>query len=258
MKIKTESDLNQLDEAIQNELGIDIKKYRSKEIEENISELLSFLTYAIRAIQTPIFIAFLLFVAGFFLLDLVHIEKLIYAVVGIGLFLTIGAVVGVLLLIWGIKNDVLEVINYSLNLTKTIQNDVGAVKTQMTDGEKERKYQLFFKGVLHLVTIPIVTKIVAEKVPFVGGIFQGLIRKVLTAVADNSLVFKLLLHSDILESGSTTAAIKDYENDAKAVHSFVATIDKAVSKVLRVVQFPLFIVLVVQVFILLVFLYLIH
>jgi len=40
----------------------------------------------------------------------VHVENLIYGVFGLVLTLIVALLIGVLLIIWGIKNDVLEVI----------------------------------------------------------------------------------------------------------------------------------------------------
>jgi len=246
MKIRTNRTARKLDKAIQEELGIDIKKYRDQEVEETIGDLLSFVGYAINAIKFPLFIGFGLFVAGFFVLDLVHIENLIYGIFGSILILITALMTGILLIIWGIKNDVLEVIDYSLNLTKNIQQDAHAVQSQITGEDKERKYELFYKGVLHLITIPSVSGVIADRIPFVGRIAGGLVRRVLAAAADNKLVFKLLLKANIFElGGSENTAIQKIAGGTNRLRDLVEGIDHAVSKVLRVAQFPFVVVLVV-------------
>ncbi len=239
MKVRTKRAARKLDKVIQEELGIDIKKYRDEEVEETVGDLLNFIGYAINAIKIPLVIGLILFVLGFFVLDLVHVENLIYGIFGGILMLITAVLIGVLLVIWGIKNDVLEVIDYSLNLTNNIQRDAQTVQSQISGKDKERKYELFYKGVLHLVTIPIVSETISDKIPFVGGVFGRLVRRVLAAATDNKLIFKLLLKSNIFESGgSESKAMQGFVSTTNRLRDVVEGIDRAVSKVLRVVQFP--------------------
>ena len=42
MKIRTQTDVDNLDRHIQNELGIDIKKYSDEDVANNLIELLNF------------------------------------------------------------------------------------------------------------------------------------------------------------------------------------------------------------------------
>jgi len=246
MKVRTKRAARKLDKLIQKELGIDIKKYRDDEVEETVSDLLNFVGYAINAIKIPLLIGLILFIAGFFVLDLVHVENLIYGIFGGVLILVTALLIGVLLVIWGIKSDVLEVIDYSLNLTNNIQQDAQSVQSQITDGDKERKYELFYKGVLHLVTIPIVSETISDKIPFVGGFVGRLVRRVLAAATDNKVIFKLLLKSSIFESGgSETKAMQGFVKTTNRLRDVVEGIDRAVSKVLRVIQFPFVTILVI-------------
>lgn len=242
MKVRTKRAARKLDKLTQEELGVDIKKYRDAEVEETVSDMFNFLTYAINAIKFPLFIGLGLFITGFFALDLVHVENLIYGVFGIVLTLIVALMIGVLLIIWGIKSDVLEVIDYSLNLTKNIQKDTHAIQTQMTGEDKEHKYQLFYKGVLHLITIPIVSSVIGKKIPFVGGVAEGLVRRVLAVAADNDFIFNLLYKADVFDAST---AVGGFAAQTNSLREMVEGIDRAVSKVLRVVQFPFIIVLLI-------------
>jgi len=242
MQFRTNRTARKLDKAIQEELGVDIKKYRDPEVEETVSDLLNLLTYAANAVKFPLLIGLGLFIAGFFVLDLVHVENLIYGVFGIVLILIIALMIGVLLIIWGIKNDILEVIDYSLSLTKNIQQDTQAIQAQITGEDKERKYQLFYRGVLHLITIPIVSGAIGQKIPFIGGFAGGLVRRVLAAATDNKLIFKLLFKANVFDASS---AVGSFANTTNRLRDFVEGIDQAVSRVLRVVQFPFVVVLLI-------------
>jgi len=242
MKVRTKRAARKLDKAIQEELGVDIKKYRDPEVEETVSDLLNLFTYAANALKFPLLIGLGLFIVGFSVLDLVHVENLIYGIFGIILIVIVALMIGVLLIIWGIKNDVLEVIDYSLSLTKNIQQDTQAIQSQMTGEDKERKYELFYKGVLHLITIPIVSGVVGKKIPLVGGFAGGLVRRVLAAATDNKFIFKLLYKANVFDA---PVAVGEFANTTNRLRDFVEGIDQAVSRVLRVVQFPFIIVLLI-------------
>ena len=54
MKVRTKRAARKLDKVIQEELGIDIKKYRDEEVEETVGDLLNFVGYAINAIKIPL------------------------------------------------------------------------------------------------------------------------------------------------------------------------------------------------------------
>ena len=246
MKVRTQRDAKKLNKLIQKELGIDIQKYRDEEVEQKVGELIGFVGFAVNTVRIPLFVGFLAYIAGFFLLDLVHVEYLIYGVLGFVLMLVVVVLVSALLLVWGIKNSALDVIKYSLDLSKNIQQDVQAVQKQMTDSEKARKYELYYKGVLHLITIPVVCEAIVQKIPFVGWAFSGILRRILSAVADNRFVFKILLKSNLFESGGNqAAAIEGEVVAAQGFRGIVESIDAAVSKVLRVVQFPFVFALVI-------------
>lgn len=72
MKIRTAADAKKLDEKIQRDLGIDVKKYRNPEVAEQFVELLIFPQYIINWGIRPIIISFFLYIAGFFIVDLVR------------------------------------------------------------------------------------------------------------------------------------------------------------------------------------------
>ena len=104
MRIRTTRDIEQLGEKIKQELGIDLQKYRDEEAVENFVELLVFPQYIFNWVIRPILLSIVIFMVGFFLLDLVHIEYIIYGLVGFVLFLIIGILLGLLLLTWKMRS----------------------------------------------------------------------------------------------------------------------------------------------------------
>lgn len=71
MKIRTQKGIDQLNLKIQTELGVDVQKYRNEEVAESFVSLLVFPQYVINWTIRPILIAFLLYIIGFFVVDLV-------------------------------------------------------------------------------------------------------------------------------------------------------------------------------------------
>jgi len=89
MKIRTQTDINNLDKRIQNELGVDIKKYRDEEVVENLIELMNFPIYVTNWTLKPTLYSFIAFLIGFLLIDLDNkFENIIYTIAGFCLFLS--------------------------------------------------------------------------------------------------------------------------------------------------------------------------
>jgi len=103
MKIRTKKDVIALDQKIKDELGVDVSKYKNQEVVDNFVSLLVFPQYIFNWGIRPVLIAFALYIAGFFVLDLVHIFYVIYGLFGLVLFLLSGILAGVLFLIWKMK-----------------------------------------------------------------------------------------------------------------------------------------------------------
>jgi len=67
---------------------------------------------------------------------------------------------------------------------KSAVNDINSLGNQMTAENRKDILGLLFSGIIHIVTIPMLTQAVSEKVPLVGGLVNWVLRKILTLVAD--------------------------------------------------------------------------
>ena len=155
MRIRTAKDVERLDNKIKEELGIDVSKYRNEEVVENFVELLVFPRYVFFWVLRPILISIGIFIIGFFLFDLVHIEYVIYGIIGLVLFLTSGILIGLLFFTWKMKKDIWGIVNYSLEIMKSSVQDLNQVNNQVTKENKKDVLGLLFKGIMHIVTIPL-------------------------------------------------------------------------------------------------------
>ncbi len=255
MKIRTKKDREKLYNKIKEGLGIDILKYRNEEVVNNFVDMLVFPKYVINWVSRPILIAFVIFIIGFFVFDLVHVEYAIYGIVGLVLFLVVGAISGVLFLIWKIKSDIRGIVNYSLEIMKSTLHDLNQLKNHINQGSVKNALGLLFNGIIHVVTIPMITKISSDKIPIFSGIVNSIIKKILTIVS-NKVKFdeeKFKQELNAAKSESTAEAVC-----SKSISSSTKGLDKVMNFTFGVAQFPLKIVLGIMLVILLLFLYIIN
>ncbi|GAA0715640.1 hypothetical protein GCM10009430_10370 [Aquimarina litoralis] len=255
MKIRTKKDVEKLDNKIKNELGIDVRKYRNEEVVENFVELLVFPKYVINWVIRPILLSLLFFIFGFYVLDLVHVEYVIYTIIGLILFLISGLLIGLLFLIWKMKSDMWGIISYSLDIMKSAVTDINQVNNQVNKDNRKDVLGLLFKGIIHIVTIPMVSKIVSDKVPFVGGIVNRIVKKILTLVSNTIKFDEIKLKEELNKQNDEPNAIKIYTN---SISNATLGLEKIMNFTFGVAQFPLKIVFGIIFLILLLFLYLIN
>lgn len=236
MRIRTAKDVEKLDQKIKNELGIDVQKYRNEEVVESFVELLIFPEYVVTWVIRPILISLLIFIIGFFTLDLVHVEYVLYGVIGIVLFLVTGVLIGVLFLMGKMKWDMWGILKYSLEMMKSAVSDVNQVNNQISAENRKEVLGLVFKGIIHIVTIPMMSKIISEKVPLIGGIINFFIKKVLTLISDKVKFDEELLKEELKKTENEPTALKNYSDSI----SFVSLgLEKIMNITFAIAEFPL-------------------
>lgn len=255
MKIRTAKDVEILDQRIKDELGIDVSKYRNEEVVENFVSILVFPQYIIKWVVRPLFFSLIAYLIGFGIFDLVHIEYLLYATIGFSLFLIPGALLGLLFLLWKMKKDIWGIADYSLDIMETAIGDIKLVNSQIDIDNKQEVHSLLFNGVIHIVTIPVLSGVISEKVPFVGWIVNKLVKKVLTLVSDQFIFDQDLLLSDPvnLDASSNMA-----EKESQTIKSVSLSLKKLMDLSFGVAQFPLIVVFVISCLLLGGFIYLIN
>lgn len=255
MKIRTPKDVEKLDAKIKEELGIDVQKYRNEEVVESFVEILVFPVYVLNWVLRPVLVSLGIFILGFFLFDLADIEYIIYGVFGSGLFLTTGILIGLLFLIQKMKTDLWGIIHYSLEIMKAAVSDLKQVNHQITKENRKQKLGLLFKGIIHIVTIPVVAKVIANKVPLIGGLINGIIERILIYISEKVKFDTKKLNQELKKNGTESDAIQVYSS---SISSASIGLEKVMNFTFNIVQLPIKIVLVLDVFILIFFLYLMN
>ncbi|MDY8137497.1 hypothetical protein [Aquimarina sp. 2201CG5-10] len=255
MRIRTKKDIEKLDNKIKDELGVDVQKYRNEEVVENFVELLVFPKYIINWVIRPVLISIVIFIIGFFIFDLVHIEYVIYGIIGLILFLAAGILSGLLFLMWKMKSDMWGIINYSLEIMKSAVADINQVNSQVNKENRKDVLGLLFKGIIHIVTIPMISKVISGKVPFIGGIVNKIVKKILTLVSDKVKFDEEKLKQELNKGEGEPDALKAYLN---SISSATKGLEKIMNFTFGVAQFPLKIGFVITLLFLVFFLYLIN
>lgn len=255
MKIRTAKDVQLLDEKIKTELGIDVQEYKNEEVVENVTELLLFPTYIVSWVVRPVLLAFFCYCFGFYALNLVHIEYVIYAIFGLVLFIICGVLLGVLLFLFKMKFDVLAIVNYSLDILKQAIEDLSKVNHQITEENKKDVLSLLFKGIVHIVTIPMLSTIISSKIPVMGSVFARLIKRILTFFSDK-LAFEEQEIVDYSDSNHTNSnAVVSYLGTINSASEGLETVANVVFKITR---FPILFLCVVFLLLITVFIYFIN
>ncbi|MFT5618332.1 MAG: hypothetical protein ACI85I_001565 [Arenicella sp.] len=254
MQIKTAKDVEKLALKISEELGIDVSKYRNPEVAESFVDLLIFPKYVINYTVRPIIFSLLLFLVGFFIVDLVNIQYLIYAIFGLVFFVITGFLAGVLFLTYKMKWDIWGIIDYSLNILKSAVRDLGKVGEHVKSENRKDTLKLLFQGIIHAVTIPMISGAISKKVPFFGRFISQFINKVLTLISNKVKFEKTKVAQESEKEESESTALQAYEN---IIAGATKNLERLMTATFRIAQFPLKILFGISVSLLGVFLWLI-
>tara|TARA_B110000037_G_C16968323_1_gene443958 strand:+ start:40 stop:807 length:768 start_codon:yes stop_codon:yes gene_type:complete len=236
MRIKTEKDVQKLDAKLKSIFGVDVSKYRNPEIAEKFVDLIVFPQFALNWVLRPIAISFFIYIILFYLLNLSSIMTIVYGIFGLILFLLNGILFGMLLVLWKMKKDMFGVMKYSLNIMKECIVDLKHVSTITKKENKKETLGLLFLGITHIVTIPMVTQALGNKIPFLGGLFSKLFMKILR-LASSRIKFNYDPNkNEIVEDKSPAVVTNTY---TKSIDNAIEGLDKFLTTILRVGQFPI-------------------
>ncbi len=250
-------DIDQLNEEIKSRLGINLKEYRNEEVAENIIDMLVFPIYALTWIIQPILIFLVLFVVGYFLMDLTTLEIIAYSILGLILMILCGLFAGFLYFIRRLKMDVSRITNYAMNLMKAALKDSTHWKSNLSKEQQEESMQLLFKGIIHIVILPVVSKVLSNKIPVLGMMVSGFVERILSAVA-NRVSFEG-------EEHTSNQKVADANSDDQSVLTWLERVDfaeKGIQKIVHITsniaRIPMAILFWICFIILVTFLYLIY
>ena len=227
MKIKNKKDVEVLDQKIRQELGVDLSKYRNQEVTETLLDLLIFPKYAIWWVGQCVLVSFFLYIIGFFVVELVHIQYVIYAILGLIFFLINGVIAGLLFLVYKIRVDISMICEYAFKIMKECVADLKMVKSNGVKKNVKGTLPILFAGIIHIIIIPSVTTAISNKLRIVGYLINGLIRKILTLIA-SKVKFESIEWNDNEQS--------EEMEDSKLLSRYYKSIEKASNGIIGIVK----------------------
>lgn len=226
-----------LQAKIQQELGIDMQRYAKPEAIEALANLFSFPQYVVRYMLQPLGFAIVLYVLGFFFLDLVHLEYMFYATLALVLLLATAFLFGLLALGWKMEKDLRSVVEYTLGMLDSVMRDVQRAGMGINQKNFRPMLTLLFQGMMHIVTIPILSQILSDRIPLIGGLFSRFMERLLGYVSDR------FGQAEAVVQATATAHSSSPENWLNTSQASIQSLSNGLSRLLqtsrRIAQWPL-------------------
>lgn len=228
-------ELKKLETTVTNDLGLDLSKYRDEEVAENLLDLLLFPKYVLKWLLIPIVIALFLWVAGFFVIDLRHVQFLIYGVLGLVLFVSVGFFAGFVILGRQLGDDLTSVSDYSLGIMKNAVIDIDGIGDKINRNNRKEVMGTLFKGVVFLVTIPMLKRAIDKKIPVAKGAVKRLITGSLAVLAGKMTFDSVNIEKDEIKVDGEDQLFLNYTKSVDKASSNIASI---IEKVLQIATSP--------------------
>lgn len=223
-------------ENINNEIGIDMKKYQNSEISDKITNLLMIQKYAVSSLVKPTVISFGAFIIGFFILNLEIFGLIVYTIFGSILFFFTGIFYGILRLLSKLKNDLHVITNFALETTTNIISDLNHINHEVKSNVKN-PYGLIFEGTIAAIVSPAVCNALG-KIPLVGNTLITGSDKVLGIVVTNFKNQENKMNFSTSLVGTATIIVEKANLVENFIISFSTTVDKTIDKGFKYVHAP--------------------
>ena len=166
-----------LAENFKHKTGVDLRDYKRPELVDTVANLISFPIYAGKLLIIPLAIYFLLGLIPVFMVE--GSARVIVAIVFIPLLGTANAVTtAAILLVIRLSEDISKALTAGLSLTAEVTSDVRNVYQKRDNRSLQfPTFAEIFNGVMYVVVVPTVVIVINRKVPLIGGLFSGLVRR---------------------------------------------------------------------------------
>ncbi len=234
------ANIESINQQLLQQTGIDFSRYRNQQLAETLADAISFPVFFARSISRPVAVLVVLTLvatmfseSGYFQTFLVF-PGLLLAVVN-------GLLLGLVLFIRRIRNDMTRVFSISSDLCVQVLRDIKSARTRLT-GRPGGFPSLgeIFHGVNAVVILPMLIQVLRRKVPFLGSLAAGLTERFFK-LADKRLAASI--QAPAATTGTQQTASPEqlsewFQTAERLVNAAKAGIAKVVNTVSRVVAFP--------------------
>lgn len=245
MKKYAEKSLKVL-EHVNNEIGIDISKYRNTEIIGKIKNLVMIQKYSISHLYKPVLFSLLLYALGFFIFSFELLGAIVYGILGFLLFVANGITFGIIRILSNLKKDLKFIINTSLDFTLNVCSDVIHLNSNIKNIESP--IGLIFEGIVAAIVTPSLSS-TFDKVPLLRGVLMyGSDKTLSIAVSqlkkqETKLGIKIFIHNRNDKMIAKSEMVQNF------INSFKDKGDKVLDSGFSSVQIPLKIVFSISIII---------
>lgn len=221
--------------------GVDLSRYRNEELTETVANALTFPLFFARSISRPAGAFLLGVIVAMFLVESGYFRAFL-VLPGMPLAIVNGVLLGLVLFVRRIRDDMDRVFAISADLSVQVMEDIGTARGRIGGGDSGFPSLLeTFQGVNAVILLPIVIRTLERRVPLLGGLAAKITERFF-ALVDTRLVAALEKHG---VGGTATApptspeAVSAWLQSAqRAIETGRGLLSQVIDKVARVVAFP--------------------
>jgi len=233
--------IRKINDGLLQKTGIDFSRYRNPELSDTIANALTFPLYFARSVFRPVglFLAAtilaIVFADSGFYKTFLTFPGLILAIVN-------GFLLGLVLFVRRIRNDMDKVFSISADISLQVTRDIGALSSNLKAGTVEFPSLLeIFQGVNAVIILPTVVRVLDRKIPLFGGLAARITEKFFSVV-DSRLASAIEGKSLEGESSARPLSSQEVSNWLQTAERMVefgkGILSQIVNKVAMVVAFP--------------------
>jgi len=233
--------IQQLNDELVRRTGVDFSRYRNQELLDTVANAVTFPVFFARSVSRSVG-AFLLLAC----IGIVAVESNFYeaflAFAGFPLALVNGVLLGIVLFVRRIRDDMTRVFEISARLTLQVMGDIGAARRKFDDqGNSFPGLMEIFQGVNAIVVLPVVTGILRGRIPLLGGLAARIIERFFDLV-DTRLVTAIEARNKgeiPAPAPASPAEVSEWLKSAsRLIESGRGLLSGIVDKVARIVALP--------------------
>lgn len=232
--------IKRINDDLKRKTGVDFSAYRNEELTETVSNALTFPLYFGRCLSRPVLLFLGLNLLGIFLVDSAFMKTFL-GFPGFPLALVNGLLLGLVLFVRRVRADMDKVFRLSADLSLKAVKDIAGARARVQAGQEFPSLLEIFQGMNAVVVLPVVTRVVEKKVPFLGGIASR-ITGVFFRRVDQRLADRARRNNAAVDEHArpmTTEQVAGWLSNAEAiVENGKMLISQVVDKVGKVAAFP--------------------
>ncbi len=228
--------------------GVDLSRYQSPELTESVSNALTFPLYFARSVSRPVGLFLLTIIIAMVVSDSGYFRTFL-GFPGLVLAVINGFVLGLVLFVRRIRNDMETIFTISADLSMQVVRDIGETRRNLQSGAMQFPSLLeIFQGANAVIILPIVIGTLERKVPLFGGIAARVTNKFFSLV-DSRLAAAVAARG---RDGNVAAVPASPEQVSAWLDSAERMVDtgkgllsQVVGKVAKVVAFPFLVIFLI-------------